>query len=96
MNTEQTEQIRQIKEWIATLEERTHKLLDFDIADLRPDQREAAASRHLLVIGRFHELLVQLENLQSSPDSDEQVVMALITGTSTMVNALPAIPDRPI
>lgn len=87
-------QIKRLYDWVNTLEERVRLLMDFEIEGMRPVEREAAASKHLMMIGRMLELAQQFEmQLQAGAPTEDEVgtLRAIIFAQAGPVAALPQV-----
>jgi|SRR5579863_2433925 len=77
---------RRLRDWINKIEERIEKLLDFDIAELTGAEREVAASRLLVTLGRMIELEQQLAQDAGAvipSDDDVKYIARVIDGSVT-------------
>lgn len=62
---------RRLRHWIGKMENRIELLLNFDVEELQPAEREVAASRLLVTMGRMIELEQQLAQASIVPSQDE-------------------------
>ena len=62
MSASTTERQARIQRWIDFLEERARQLMDYNIEDLDIGERERAAQKCLLMLGRYIELEAQLDS----------------------------------
>ncbi len=74
---------RRLRNWISKVELRISELLDYDIAELTGAEREVAASRLLVTMGRMIELEQQLSQANVIPAADETLMIeAIIYGSN--------------
>jgi len=71
---------RRLRFWISKIETRIEALLDYEVEELQPAEREVAASRLLVTMGRMIELEQQLAqaNVMPSEQDEIQTIAALI------------------
>lgn len=60
MSASTTESQARIARWISFLENRAHHLMDFDVEKLDIGEREKAAQKCIMLLGRYIELEAQL------------------------------------
>jgi hypothetical protein len=71
---------RRLRHWIGTIENRIVDLLDFEISELTAAEREVAASRLMVTMGRMIELEQQLAQTNDPTTVDEVKTIAALIG----------------
>ncbi len=81
-NSPTKDALERLNNWLDVLEKRIHALLDTNDPELlTPAQREQAASRHLMIMYHFLQLLQKYADAELSEDEDDPaIIMALIRG----------------
>ncbi len=81
-NSHTKDALERLNNWVNVLERRFYALLDTNDPELMtPAQREQAASRHLMIMYHFLQLLQKYADAELSEDEDDPaIIMALIRG----------------